>query len=304
MTSPERAVFISRDHCLGCHSTSLDVVASGRFDQGRVGEFLAADPWGEDPLPFLTGATWTLVRCRSCSLKFHREILSPEWGERRFSKWMTSDAIKAFEAGERNVNSFDRAASFAEHVVRIENLLRVSRPGKQRRKVLDFGCGDGEFIGLCAAFGFEAYGVDRSTARRENAGVKVYANLESASKHAPFDAITLFEVVEHLDDPGAILKTLHGLLDANGLLVLEAPNCKGVNNIETLADFRAIHPLEHINAFEPATLQAFAERIGFRREERRPVWVTGRPLVALRRLVRSWLSPVVKADTRLYFRKA
>jgi 2-polyprenyl-3-methyl-5-hydroxy-6-metoxy-1,4-benzoquinol methylase len=304
MNSFERAVFVERDHCLGCGGTSLDIVATGGFDEQPVAGFLAADPWGENPLPFLAGAKWTLVRCRSCSLKFHRSVLSPEWNERRFSRWMSAEAIKAFELAERSISTFDRAASFAEHVVRIESMLRDSHPAGERRKILDFGCGNGEFLGLCAAFGMDAHGVDRSTARRGNAShVTVHAELEDAARHGPFDTITLFEVLEHVDDPAAVLKALRELLNTNGLLVLETPNCLGVDGIATVADYRAIHPLEHINAFEPATLRAFAERVGFRCVERKSVFVTASPKAALRRLIRSGLKPLLRAETRLYFRK-
>jgi 2-polyprenyl-3-methyl-5-hydroxy-6-metoxy-1,4-benzoquinol methylase len=304
MTSFERAVFVERDRCLGCGGNSLDIVATGRFDEGPLAGFLAADPWGENPLPFLAGAKWTLVRCRACSLKFHRSVLSPEWNERRFSRWMSAEAIKAFELTERSISAFDRAVSFAEHVVRIEAMMRYSHPAGQRLKVLDFGCGNGEFLGLCAAFGLEAHGVDRSTARRDNAShVTVHAELEDAARHGPFDAITLFEVLEHLDDPAAVLKALRGLLNTNGLLVLETPNCLGVDDISTVADYRAIHPLEHINAFEPATLRAFTERLGFRCVDRGSTFVTASPRIALRRVIRHWLRPLLRADTRLYFRK-
>jgi 2-polyprenyl-3-methyl-5-hydroxy-6-metoxy-1,4-benzoquinol methylase len=217
---------------------------------------------------------------------------------------MSSDAIRTFEATERAIRPFDRAAGFAEHVVRIDTLLEESHPGDQRRKVLDFGCGNGEFLALCAAFGFDAHGVDRSSARRGNAGnLMVHAELPDAARFGPFDAITLFEVLEHLDDPASILRSLRDLLSENGILVLETPNCLGVNEISSLSDYRAIHPLDHINAFEPDTLQAFAERIGFRRVERKEVFVTADPRAALRRAAKNWLKPLIKADTRLYFRR-
>src|SRR5664280_2335839 len=108
----QRAQFTDRATCISCGSSSLVDVCSGAFDEGKVSEYLRADPWGEDPMPFLAGQTWRYVRCNDCDQTFHRHILNPEWNERRFLKWMSQEAIESFEQKSKTPQSvFQKAAS-------------------------------------------------------------------------------------------------------------------------------------------------------------------------------------------------
>ena len=67
-------------------------------------------------------------------------------------------------------------------------------------------------------------------------------------------------MLEHLDDPAAILRRLATLMYQGGLLVLETPDCTGVSDIRSQQDYLKIHPLEHINAFTHKTLCSIASR--------------------------------------------
>jgi 2-polyprenyl-3-methyl-5-hydroxy-6-metoxy-1,4-benzoquinol methylase len=305
VNSIDTAQFHERKYCLACASTRLKSVATGFFDKGKVAQYISEDPWGENPAPFLVGQPWELVQCTDCALRFHRYILTPEWNERRFSQWMTKEAIKAFEETQRSDPPFRRASYFAEHVLRLEYLLQQSHAGNARLRVLDFGSGDGEFLTVCGAFGFDAHGVDRSSARRSNSThVMVHEEISDAKAFAPFHAITLFEVLEHLDDPKTILEQLHGLLHENGILVLETPNCERVDDIDSRAAYYAIHPLEHINAFDPDTLRRFAENLGFRSIEKPVAFVTMDTRLVLRNLAKKPLKALTRSGTRQYFRKS
>lgn len=295
----ERAVFVQRTRCISCHGSELEILASGLYNEGAVAKFIASDPWGEHPAPFLAGQRWRYVVCKTCHQAFHQDVLSPEWNERRFTKWMSQDAIAEFERKLKTpARMFGRGINYTAHVLRIEHLTRECR-GEVLPRVLDFGCGYGQFLSACAQFGFDAYGVDRSQARRDNGVVKILPDLYEVSS-VQFHAITLFEVLEHLDDPRAILEQLSPLLVRGGILVLETPNCEGVTKIETRTDYLKIAPLEHINGFTPATLSALAERLGFERVNPPPAYVTTDLMRVARNLAKRF---VRREGTQQYFRK-
>lgn len=304
MSDAEVARFTERQACIGCGHATLDELSAGRFDQGAVQRFIEADPWGEHPAPFLRGQPWSFVSCRACGLAFHRRILDPVWNERRFARWMSQQAIDAYEQRIRTPEGEMRKGStFTAHVLRIERLTRGLR-GNRAPRVLDFGCGYGSFLAMCALYGFEAYGVDRSAARRGNNRYgQVFAEIDEVAHLAPFDALTLFEVLEHLDEPQPLLARLATLLAPGGILVLETPDCSGVRGIETRSDYDKIHPLEHINAFTPKTLAEFATRLGF--EPLRPpaAYVSTEWGRLARTLAKQVLAPLRPATTQLYFRK-
>jgi 2-polyprenyl-3-methyl-5-hydroxy-6-metoxy-1,4-benzoquinol methylase len=298
----EHAVFVERKSCINCASTNYLELASGKFTDEPLMGFLAADPWGEDPLPYLRCATWSLARCADCSQVFHRFILNEEWNERRFSKWMTADAIRAFgrRLGPAFQLTFDTAVHHVEHILRIERLTRGLR-GPGPVCLLDFGCGFGHFLEACTQFGFEATGIDRSIGRRTEARIKILPSLAEI-KGKMFHAITLFETLEHLDTPSEMLRELSRHLVDEGILVLETPNCDGVHGINTKQDYMSVHPLEHINAFTHDTLKSIAERASFKCIDRGPAFVTANHKSAVKRLAKHLLKRDGRS-TQLYFRK-
>ncbi|MCU0866362.1 MAG: class I SAM-dependent methyltransferase [Planctomycetes bacterium] len=304
MPASESAEFVERASCLSCGSSRLAELSAGRFDEGAVARFLAEDPWGEHPAPFLRGKRWCYVACQECGLAFHRHVLAPAWNERRFSRWMSQEAIEAFEKPMRTpAHLFARAADHTAHVLRIELLTRGPR-GSSAPRVLDFGCGYGGFLATCSQFGFEAHGVDRSAAKREhNLVATVHADLAEVAGVAPFHALTLFEVLEHLDDPRGVMLQLRDLLGPGGILVLETPDCSGVRDIVTRSDYLKIHPLDHINGFTPSTLERFATALGFERVHKPVALVTGEPRLAFRQMAKRVLRPLLRATTQQYFRK-
>jgi SAM-dependent methyltransferase len=285
-------------------ATALPVARRSPFDGELTGEFIAADPWGENPAPFLQGSSWTLAKCADCDMVFHRRVLDDEWNERRFKRWMTDEAIRSFESRFTTpMTACWEATNNVTHALGLELLTRPLR-GEQRLRVLDFGCGYGGFVAMCNLFGFEACGVDRSAAKRDNNhSSAIYAEIEDIVHLAPFHALTLFQVLEHLDQPRELLQLLSGLLADGGILVLETPDCTDVRDIQSRADFDKIHPLDHLNAFTPGTLKSFAARLGFDVIAKPATVVAAGATPIARRALRSTLAPLRRPTTEFYFRK-
>jgi 2-polyprenyl-3-methyl-5-hydroxy-6-metoxy-1,4-benzoquinol methylase len=305
MLTHRQAEFIERTHCINCNSTRLSEISRGRFMERPLVDFMEADPWGESPLPHLQKADWVLTRCLGCQQVFHKRILNAEWNERRFTNWMSAEALEEF-LNQRGLTSpsrkFDQARAHVEHILRIEMLTRSIR-GEYPIRLLDFGCGFGDFVSMCERFGLQAVGVDRATPRIEGSDVKVYSSLDEFGTTELFHAITLFEVLEHLDEPAAILAQLAKRLMVGGLLILETPDCKRVTSIKTHTDYDLVHPLEHINAFTHKTLKSIAERQGFHHIKRGPAYVTAERRRILKRDAKHLLGQD-GISTQLYFRKA
>jgi SAM-dependent methyltransferase len=200
---------------------------------------------------------------------------------------MSEEAIRAFE--DQHGTQSNAAADHVQHVLRLRGL------GVKR--VLDFGCGFGQFLETCRVFGLQAIGVDRSNARRSGAGVHIFAELDEVS--GTFDAITLFEVLEHLDDPLAVLKSLRDRLETGGIMIVEVPDSTGVRAIDSRESYYKIHPLDHINAFTPKSLVGILERAGFEPIPKRPAFVTTSIMRVAKEIAKATLRP---KTTQCYFR--
>jgi SAM-dependent methyltransferase len=286
--APSR-IMMDRNACISCGSDKLDRVASGRFGDEPLRGFIAADPWGVDPLPILANETWMLVRCGACDQMFHRFVLNTAMNAERFSTWMNKDAIEAFEACHGGGNN---ARTHVAHLLRIQD--RHARP-----RLLDFGCGSGQFLEMARLFGIECVGVDRSADRRKIAGFEIAHELDDVTGN--FDVISMFEVLEHLDDPRAIVAALSARLNSGGMMIIEVPDCSGVTGITNVHDYRVVHPLDHINAFTPGTLTGFMTRAGFKPLRKQPAFVS----VTLTTIAKAIAKPVVRrSTTQMYFERA
>jgi 2-polyprenyl-3-methyl-5-hydroxy-6-metoxy-1,4-benzoquinol methylase len=303
-----QAQFSERRRCINCGSAHLIELSRGKFtDQPLIG-FIEADPWGESPIPYLQNAEWILNQCSGCEQVFHKRILTDEWNEKRFSTWMSAEAIHEFEVRASVTLSFaarkfESARQHVAHILRIEKLTRSIRKSDDPVRLLDFGCGWGEFLIACKLFGFEACGVDRATPRIDGAIAPIFTSLDDLRNRPVFHTITLFEVLEHLDDPASILKQLSRILARGGLLVLETPDCANVTDIRSRQDYLKVHPLDHINAFTHTTLKSIAKRHGFDAISRVAAHVTADRKRAIKTEAKHLLGRDGKS-TQMYFRKA
>jgi 2-polyprenyl-3-methyl-5-hydroxy-6-metoxy-1,4-benzoquinol methylase len=306
-TEPEKAEFIERLICINCGSSRLRELSRGNFSDNPIRAFLIESPWGESPMPHLEGLQWLFVECQDCSQMFHKRVLAPNWNDRRFTRWMSQDAIRAFEATyDSRSERFNKGRRHVTHVVRLEKMTRVLRKNEPVT-LLDFGCGWGEFLAVCATFGFRAFGIDRSPARREGGQLSIFPDTQALRNNvdAPqgFHVLTMFEVLEHLDEPYDTLQALAELVVPGGFLVLETPDCTGVSSISSKSEYYLIHPLDHINAFTPKTLADMARRAGFVPAKPATVHVTGDPARLVRTEIRRLVGRFLRPTTQQYFRK-
>ena len=128
-------------------------------------------------------------------------------------------------------------------------------------RVLDVGCGSGRFLERLAREGWQVKGLDISTAAAEVArkvyGVEVVVGTYPDRHFADesFDAVTMWNSLEHMFDPLGVLKSAAAVLAPGGRLSAGVPN---------FASFGAGHfrenwfPLDlprHLNHFTPETLK-------------------------------------------------
>ena len=293
---PEK--FISRNNCINCSSKDVSTLSSGKFGDQPLRDFIENHPSGENPMPYLEECIWEFLKCNQCSQMYHRYICSPQTEHLMFNVWSTKEAIEEFEQKYIKPSAiFQRGRNYVSHILRLNSLLERA----EKIKVLDFGCGWGSFLSVCNSFGFETYGIDKSMERRSGGHVEIYPSLDELNKKK-FDVVTMFEVLEHVNNPFEILKQLAEVMVQDGVLILETPDCTGVTSIVDYQSYLNIHPLEHINGFTPATLQSIAERAGFRRIRISVAHVTGSRVQILKKEAKGVLQKLMPT-TQMYFRK-
>lgn len=132
------------------------------------------------------------------------------------------------------------------------------------RSVLEIGCGLGHFLALCRDAGAHVQGVEldglyADFAETEHRLPIIRSHVESVTFERPFDVIAMFHVVEHLEDPVALLSSVQRLLAPNGRLMIEVPNLAGPWRVPPSEFFR----VEHLFNFTFETLSDVLRRAGF-----------------------------------------
>ena len=150
------------------------------------------------------------------------------------------------------------------------DILCAAWEGSGRPRLLDVGCGFGGFVELMCERGWDAEGVDPSAAvvdaaSRRGRNVRLGTLEERSADHGPYDAVTMFYVLEHLRDPKGALRKVFEVLVPGGVLLARVPH--------TTPIFRLLAPLGlggglydppfHLYDFAPAVLQEMLRRTGF-----------------------------------------
>ena len=109
-----------------------------------------------------------------------------------------------------------------------EAVRRLPFPGSGAR-LLDVGCGNGDFLMFMARLGWKSEGLDpdvEAVGLAQEAGLKarVGTAADLTAHDGPFDAITLNHVIEHIHDPVGTLVRIREHLKPGGLVWVATPN--------------------------------------------------------------------------------
>ena len=132
------------------------------------------------------------------------------------------------------------------------------------KKILEAGCGEGYGAALMAEHAASVVGVDYDETAIEMARARYSDRVDfrridllELAKNSPgeFDAVTNFQVLEHLDDPGPFLEAAAACLKPGGVLILTTPN-----RLASVSE-NPYHVHEYVGDELATTLKRFFDRV-------------------------------------------
>ena len=279
---------------------------------GAAGERLYR---GRTDRMFSAPGAWDTLSCKTCGLAWLDPQPVPEEIPKLYDAYYTHPVANAGGGGDRWVRRLKRnarravlAASYGYRAGapagsavfgRLLAAIPVVRetvgasirwlPAAWRGRLLDVGCGGGDFLAEMQSLGWDVAGIEpdatAASAARARLGVTVEGGTAetSAFPAGSFDVVTLNHVIEHVPDPITTLRACGRLLRTGGTLVLVTPNIESLGRRVFDGAWMHWDPPRHLHIFSRRALRACVQRAGLVTERLwtsaqgvRPSWSTSR----------------------------
>lgn len=211
-----------------------------------------------------TKSGFDIGRCIRCGLVYANPRAPIDAIQARYSKdYFWKEYLPA-------LGVFDGRYDLAQFDTRYAPLLELLGPA-DGRSLLEIGCGAGFFLKSAERIGWRVSGIEFSAEATKfgtdvlGLDVRHEAAETMTALPASFDAVIMFDTIEHLFDPRAALLASARALVPGGVLMIATPNFRAFSRRLLGASWAVISPLEHLYYFEERTLGRLIEDCGFSR---------------------------------------
>jgi SAM-dependent methyltransferase len=216
-----------------------------------------------DRNPAGSGLWFAVVQCQHCGLCY----TNPRPSAHSIDHFYASDYRPHRLSRRRGRRPWWRRLSLGHKAPR---KLRQVLPCPGRGRLLDFGCGGGNFLERMRGLGWQVTGVDTSPAAIQR--VRTELGLDALAGSLPhvglaqnvFDLVTMWQSLEHVHQPLRVLREARRLLVPGGMLVVSVPNIDSLPFRWFGTGWYGLDLPRHLTHFTPPTLHLMLEKAGFR----------------------------------------
>lgn len=204
---------------------------------------------------------YEIRHCNGCHAYFLSPFPTPEMLEKAYDASYYGTKETKFEAGpiEKVLDGF-----------RKQRAKKLARNLPPKARVLDIGCGNGNFLEYLSSIdNYELHGIERDTAAAARAMSKQGMTIKTSPllcgdyPNDYFDAVTMFHVFEHLDNPRETLSVIDSILKPGGILYLSFPNIDSLQARLFKGKWLHLDPPRHLFFFAPKDFIALMSERNF-----------------------------------------
>ena len=237
----ESASFIELDNCPLCGSSNHIV-------------YLSTQDY------FLSGEYFKINECSVCGHLF----TNPQPTGEHIGKYYKSDRYLSHKENPESL--FERMYASVRWL-NLRTKYKQVTAGLSGGKLLDYGCGRGDFLAIASGRKWECIGIEQDEDARKIA--EKSHNLKVLPTNAPvdtfqsqFDLITMFHVLEHIPDLHSIMNNLNNWLKDNGRLAIALPNPRSYDALHYGQYWAAWDVPRHLHHFKTETIIRLAGQYG------------------------------------------
>lgn len=206
---------------------------------------------------FNTGEAFTLDQCPCCQLL----VTNPQPEPSESGKYYSSENYLSHHAENKNpLSVLYRKIRYYNINSKIKLIFKYS----SGTRVLDYGCGTGDFLQGCLQRGWTVNGMEPDKDARRIASNKINKSVFSSRDQIEetYDIITLWHVLEHLHDPVDALRYLKERLGYTGRIILALPNYKSPDASFYQSFWAGYDVPRHLFHFTQSTVSRLASETG------------------------------------------
>lgn len=212
---------------------------------------------------FATGEQFDIFECTACGLAFTQNV--PD--EKEIDRYYESPTYISHS------NTSKGFVNRVYHIVRRIMLQKKARKvemltGLKNGRLLDYGAGTGHFARLMETRGWSVTAIEKNGKARELALKEFGFEMRpvealSAIKDRELDVVTMWHVMEHIQEPDKMWDELHRILDDRGIAIIAVPNSASYDALKYKEYWAAYDVPRHLWHFTPGTIAQWGEKHGF-----------------------------------------
>lgn len=209
---------------------------------------------------FLSKEDFHICECLNCGLLY----TMPRPSKDKIGEYYKSEE---YYSHQENKKGFIPKVYEAVKKINLKHKYKLASNGLKVGKVLDVGCGVGDFLHTAEMHGWECTGVEPSedakviAQKRMNGKIISSEDLENIPEGF-FDLITMWHVLEHVDDLRWQVEQLRRLVKPKGRVVIALPNYKSYDGQYYKKLWAAYDVPRHLNHFNKTTLTKIFKACG------------------------------------------
>ncbi len=217
-----------------------------------------------------TRSGYEIFRCAACRHSFVHPVPSPEELRSIYDRsyFERGDKYRA-RAGSEDPNAANDRRKLELIAAEREIVGRTEHDDEEPR-LLDVGCARGGFLGRARERGFAVEGVELSQTAADHArkelklDVSVGTLFDAQFESQSFDVVTMWDVIEHLDDPAACIEEVRRILRPGGIVALSTGDASALAAKLMGRRWHLLTPPQHLWYFERRGLEQLLVDQGFR----------------------------------------
>ena len=201
---------------------------------------------------FLSHEDFQICECLNCGLLY----TMPRPNKEKIGEYYKSEE---YYSHQENKSGFIPKLYEKIKSINLRNKYKMATQGKTVGKLLDIGCGVGDFIHTAELKGWECLGVEPSEDAKNIAKTRIKANIVNSKEleqmpDESFEVITMWHVLEHVDNLKWQIEQLERLIKENGRIVIAVPNYKSYDGQFYKNLWAAYDVPRHLSHFDKKTI--------------------------------------------------